>query len=222
MCGRMTSDRGGGACTAFPCRCSRQDREAIQCVPESRQIQAASHYRGGARQNQHVLLGTLPVWWKRDERGLINVKYETVRDKKTFHKDLAERRCLVLRWMAFRSGKARRVKRRSCHIRLKTGEPFAFAGVFETNKLEGKELQNFAIIQPRPMSFMQPIHNRMPVILNRDAESAWLNPDTSPEEALDILADPVPAEDMEAYIVSSNVNRQGMIDRTRENVLTGA
>jgi putative SOS response-associated peptidase YedK len=38
--------------------------------------------------------GLLPVWWKRDERGLINVKYETLRDKKTFHKDLAERRCL--------------------------------------------------------------------------------------------------------------------------------
>jgi putative SOS response-associated peptidase YedK len=40
--------------------------------------------------------GIVPVWWKRDTRGLVNVKYETLRDKKTFHKDLAERRCMVL------------------------------------------------------------------------------------------------------------------------------
>jgi putative SOS response-associated peptidase YedK len=49
----------------------------------------------------------------------------------------------------------------------------------------------------------------MPVILNRDAEAAWLNPDTSPEGALEILADPVSADEMEAYPVSSNVNRPG-------------
>jgi putative SOS response-associated peptidase YedK len=49
----------------------------------------------------------------------------------------------------------------------------------------------------------------MPVILNRDAEAAWLNPDTSPEDALEILADPVPADEMEAYTVPSNVNRPG-------------
>jgi putative SOS response-associated peptidase YedK len=40
--------------------------------------------------------GMVPVWWTRDTRGLINIKYETLRDKNTFRKDLAERRCLVL------------------------------------------------------------------------------------------------------------------------------
>ena len=47
---------------------------------------------------EHITLrywGIVPVWWKRDTRGLINVKYETLQEKKTFHKDLAERRCLV-------------------------------------------------------------------------------------------------------------------------------
>jgi putative SOS response-associated peptidase YedK len=152
--------------------------------------------------------GLVPVWWKRDERGLINVKYETLRDKKTFHKDLAERRCLVLA-DGFYEWKGEKGKKTPYHIHLKTGEPFAFAGVFETNKLEGKELDNFAIITTEPNELMAPIHNRMPVILNRDAEARWLNPDTSPEEALEILADPVSTDAMEAYTVSSKVNRPG-------------
>jgi putative SOS response-associated peptidase YedK len=152
--------------------------------------------------------GLVPVWWKQGERGLINVKYETLRDKNTFHKDLAERRCLVLA-DGFYEWKGEKGKKTPYYIHLKSGEPFAFAGVFETNKVQGKELQNFAIITSTPNELMQQIHNRMPVILNRDAEAAWLNPDTSPEGALEILADPVSADEMEAYPVSSNVNRPG-------------
>jgi putative SOS response-associated peptidase YedK len=152
--------------------------------------------------------GLVPAWWTRDERGLINVKYETLRDKKTFHKDLAERRCLVLA-DGFYEWKGEKGKKTPYYIHLKTGEPFAFAGVFETNKVDGKELQNFAIITTAPNELMQSIHNRMPVILNRDAEAAWLNPDTSPEGALEILAAPRSADEMEAYRVSPNVNRPG-------------
>jgi putative SOS response-associated peptidase YedK len=152
--------------------------------------------------------GLVPVWWKQGERGLINVKYETLRDKKTFHKDLAERRCLVLA-DGFYEWKGESGHKTPYYIHLKSGEPFAFAGVSETNKVGGKELQNFAIITTAPNELMRSIHNRMPVILNRDAEAAWLNPDTSPEEALDILADPVAADEMEAYTVSSKVNRPG-------------
>jgi putative SOS response-associated peptidase YedK len=152
--------------------------------------------------------GILPVWWKQGERGLINVKYETLRDKKTFHKDLAERRCLVLA-DGFYEWKGEKGKKTPYFIHLKTGEPFAFAGVFETNMVEGKELQNFAIITTEPNALMESIHSRMPVIINRDAEAAWLNPDTSPEGALEILTDPISADAMEAYRVTPNVNRPG-------------
>ena len=74
----------------------------------------------------------MPVWWTWDKRGLINIKYETLRDKRTFHKDLAERRCLVLadgfyEWKGAKGGKV------PYYIRLKGGEPFAFAGVYEEN-----------------------------------------------------------------------------------------
>jgi len=158
---------------------------------------------------EHITMrywGILPVWWKRDGRGLINVKYETLRDKKTFHKDLAERRCLVLA-DGFYEWKGEKGHKTPYYIRLKSGEPFAFAGLYEENKIEGKPAGTFAIITTEPNAFMQPIHNRMPVILQKDVEAEWLNPDIEPEQALTLLAHDIPAEAREAYAVSNKVNR---------------
>jgi putative SOS response-associated peptidase YedK len=173
---------------------------------------------------EHIALrywGLLPSWWKCDERGLVNIKYETLRDKKTFHKDLAERRCLVLA-DGFYEWKGEKGHKTPYYIHLKSGEPFAFAGLCEENELAGKSIETFAIITTEPNALMSTIHARMPVILNRDAEADWLNPDTSPETALEILSDPLLANSMEAYEVSKNVNRPGF-DRpeAREHQLMG-
>jgi putative SOS response-associated peptidase YedK len=54
---------------------------------------------------------------------------------------------------------------------------------------------------------MQTIRNRMPVILSKDVETEWLNPDVEPEQALDLLAQDIPARTLEAYPVSIKVNR---------------
>jgi putative SOS response-associated peptidase YedK len=54
---------------------------------------------------------------------------------------------------------------------------------------------------------MRMIHTRMPVILSKDVETEWLNPDTPPEQALELLAHDMPAKTMEAYPVSNRVNR---------------
>jgi putative SOS response-associated peptidase YedK len=150
--------------------------------------------------------GIVPVWWKRDMRGLINIKYETLRDKKVFHKDLAERRCMVLA-DGFYEWKGEKGHKIPYHIRLKTGEPFAFAGVYEENNIQGTPTSTFAIITTTPNALMQPIHNRMPVILSKALESEWLNPDIEPEQALGLLAHDIPAGTMEAYPVSTKVNR---------------
>jgi putative SOS response-associated peptidase YedK len=150
--------------------------------------------------------GIVPVWWKRDTRGLINVKYETLRDKKTFHKDLAERRCMVLSDGFYEWG-GERGHKTPYHIRLKNGEPFAFAGLYEENEIAGKPTSTFAIITTEPNELMQTIHNRMPVILSKGLESEWLNPDIEPEQALDLLAQDIPAKTMMVYPVSVKVNR---------------
>lgn len=150
--------------------------------------------------------GMVPRWWTRDKRGLINIQYETLRDKKTFRKDLAERRCLVLadgfyEWHGDKGHKT------PYYIHLASGEPFAFAGVYEDNLLAENPMATFAIITTAPNELMASIHHRMPVILNRDDERRWLHPETSPEEALAVLEHPVSADVMEAYPVSTAVNR---------------
>jgi putative SOS response-associated peptidase YedK len=84
------------------------------------------------------------------------------------------------------------------YVRLKSGEPFAFAGLYERDKLGSKPIDPFAIITTAPNALMAPIHNRIPVILSTDDEQAWINPDTSPEGALDIRGRPLSADAMEA------------------------
>lgn len=156
----------------------------------------------------HITLrywGLLPVWWSRDKRGLINVKYETLRDKHTFNKDLTESRCLILA-DGFYEWKGEKGRKKPYYIRLKSGEPFAFAGLYEANKLDGRPIETFAIVTTSPNALMAPIHNRMPVILSPDDEPVWIDPDTSPEGALEILSQPLSADVMEAYAVGNNVN----------------
>lgn len=159
----------------------------------------------------HITLrywGLLPVWWTRDKRGLINVKYETLRDKRTFRKDLADGRCLVLA-DGFFEWKGEKGRKTPHYIRLRSGEPFAFAGLYEANRLDGKPIGTFAIVTTTPNALMVPIHNRMPVILSPENEDAWVNPGTSPEQALEVLKRPLSAAAMAAYPVSRKVNNPG-------------
>ena len=52
---------------------------------------------------------------------------------------------------------------------------------------------------------MEPLHDRMPVILKDGQNQAWLDPGT-PTEALKGMTTPFPAKAMRAYPVSTLVN----------------
>ena len=54
---------------------------------------------------------------------------------------------------------------------------------------------------------MQPIHDRMPVILLPDAWEAWLDPDLKQEEILLPLLKPFDAGQMQAWAVPSAVGK---------------
>ena len=92
-------------------------------------------------------------------------------------------------------------------IILKTGEPFGFAGLWETWKSpEGAAIESCTIITTTPNALMEPIHNRMPVILSREAEPTWLNSANVETATLRELLAPYSADEMEAYEVSLLVN----------------
>ena len=137
---------------------------------------------------------------------MINARAETVAEKPSFRRALVRRRCLVLS-DGFFEWRKHGGKKTPVRVVLKSGEPFAFAGLWETWRPRGGEaIRSCTIITTEPNSFMEPIHNRMPVILSRDAESAWLDRGIEDADLLAGLLAPYPSEEMAAYQVSTLVN----------------
>ena len=152
--------------------------------------------------------GLIPFWAKDAKIGarMINARAETVAEKPAFRTALRKRRCLVLadgfyEWKKEEKGKT------PMYIAARSRGAFAMAGLFETWKSPEDELiHSCTVITTTPNDLMGEIHNRMPVILPKDAETTWLDPNLEEPEALTRLLTPYPAEEMEAYVVSMLVN----------------
>ena len=155
--------------------------------------------------------GLIPSWAKDSSVGnrLINARAETVAERNSFRSAFVRRRCLVLadgfyEWQ--RVGNAKRPMR----IVMKSGEPFAFAGLWDSwRDPNGEIVRSCTIITTEANELLHPIHNRMPVILPRDLESFWLDNDVEDRDALSNVMVPYQSAEMEAYEVSSLVNRPG-------------
>jgi putative SOS response-associated peptidase YedK len=92
-------------------------------------------------------------------------------------------------------------------IHFADGRTFAFAGLWE-RWLRGSSgpLETCTIITTRPNELVAGFHDRMPVILFPDRHAEWLERvPLAPEKLQDLLA-PCPANEMEAYPVSTYVN----------------
>ena len=152
--------------------------------------------------------GLIPSWAKDSAIGnrMINARAETVAEKPSFRRALQKRRCLVLA-DGFYEWKAEGKKKTPMYIALTDHQPFGFAGLWETWKSpEGETIHSCTIITTTPNTLMESIHTRMPVILPRDAEAAWL--DRSLEDPARLLPFLIPyaADTMDAYAVSPEVN----------------
>jgi putative SOS response-associated peptidase YedK len=92
-------------------------------------------------------------------------------------------------------------------ISLKSGEPFAFAGIWEENTGEdGQPLKTFAIITTQANALVSHVHDRMPVILKKEVEKTWIDYDIATEK-LYALLHPYPESLMQMYEMSTRVNR---------------
>ena len=149
---------------------------------------------------QRALWGIKPEWMDRPSRLLINARAETVNQRPTFTESFRQRRCLVIadgfyEWKATKEGK------QPYRIVLKTGEPFAFAGIWQ--EVAGERA--YVILTTDANKVTQPIHDRMPVILERGERVLWLDQELPAEAGLKLLS-PYPDDAMTAYRVSRAVN----------------
>ncbi len=152
--------------------------------------------------------GLIPSWARDPSvaNKMINARSETVAEKPSFRAALAKRRCLIpadgfYEWQKTASGK------RPMRITLASGEPFAFAGLWETwNTPKGDTVHTCTILTTSANETLSPIHNRMPVILTREAEDIWLDHTIQDKSLLKSLFVPYDPSETVAYEVSTLVN----------------
>ncbi len=152
--------------------------------------------------------GLVPHWSKDPRIGykMINARSEGIEEKPSFRGPLRERRCLVMADGFFEWHKVDKKTKTPYYFRLKSGEPFAFAGLWDLWENGGEQLCTFTIITTFPNELMEPIHARMPVILNERDEARWLDPEITDSKAVLPLLQPLCADKMECFRVSTIVN----------------
>ena len=90
---------------------------------------------------------------------------------------------------------------------MRSGEPFAFAGLWETwRNPDGQAIPSCTIITTEANDLLRPIHNRMPAILPKDAEALWLDMSVKDPTVLGSVLSPYLTDAMVAYEISSLVN----------------
>lgn len=160
------------------------------------------------REFQKLRWGLIPSWSKDLGIGvkLINARAETVAEKPAFRSAFKHRRCLVVA-DGFYEWQLQENQKQPYYFRLQQGKPFGFAGLWEQwRSPEGEEITSCTILTTEANELVQPIHQRMPVILQQQDYDVWLNPEVQTREPLQQLLRPYPSEAMTAYPVSKVVN----------------
>ena len=163
---------------------------------------------GETRRGGFMRWGLVP-WWAKDVSigsRMINARAETVAEKPAFRDALRSRRCLVLadgfyEWQ--RTGNAKRPMRAV----MRSGEPFAFAGLWSVWKdPDGNRVPSCAIITTTANDLLSPIHDRMPAVLPREMEALWLDSNVDDPNMLASVLAPFTDDAMQVYEVSDLVN----------------
>ncbi|HZP76637.1 MAG TPA: SOS response-associated peptidase [Pseudolabrys sp.] len=163
----------------------------------------------GRRQFALARWGLIPAWVKdpRDFSLLINARGETVNDKPAFNAAMRYRRCLIpadgfYEWQRM-GGRSR-----PFFVRRRDRAPFAFAGLWENwMGPNGEEVETAAIVTTRANATLASIHDRMPVIIPPGSFDAWLDCRAFDAQTASGLIKPSPDDLLEAYEVSTAVNR---------------
>lgn len=210
MCGRFTLTRTdpGRLASRFdlPSDFEIDERPRFNIAPTD-PVLAIRRSEQAKREAGRLRWGLVPGRWaqKSGQRPLINARVETVATQPAFKESFAERRCLIpadgfYEWRKDPDGKQPIWAHRA------DGELFSFAGLWASlSQQDDKPLVSCTLITCEPNATMRSIHNRMPVLLDPGLEEAWLDPDASTDDLLDLLV-PAPDDLLEIREVGDSVN----------------
>ena len=163
---------------------------------------------GEQRRGGFMRWGLVPHWAKDLSGGarMINARAETVAERPAFRDALKRRRCLVLadgfyEWRRSPNGRS------PMRIVMRSGEPFAFAGLWAVWRApDGNRIPSCTIITTTANDLLAPIHDRMPVVLPQGLEELWLDRSVDDPDVLASVLSPYPDDALTAYEVSTLVN----------------
>jgi putative SOS response-associated peptidase YedK len=207
MCGRYTlKTPAGEIISEFNLHGGAPDIRPRYNIAPTQDVLVVLRDDEGRNVARSVRWGLVPFWAKDPSIGnrMINARAESVQAKPAFRNAFAKRRCLVVadgfyEWLKRPGGK------QPYHIRRIDGRPFGFAGIWEEWGPRSEPLRSCAIITTTANPLLEPIHDRMPVILTGHSAAVWLDAASAADECAGMLR-PCPADDLCAYPVSNPVN----------------
>lgn len=162
---------------------------------------------GPGRSLTQLQWGLIPSWADDPAigSGMINARSESVATKPAFREAFRRRRCLIPADGFYEWRKNERPKQ-PYFIHLRDELPFAFAGLWEHWNHGELTIDSCTVVTTTANDLLRPLHERMPVILDRAGCEQWLDPALDDEARLQSLLTPYPSEQMAFYAVSTKVN----------------
>lgn len=157
--------------------------------------------------------GLIPAWAKDEKIGFqtINAKAESVQDKPAFRMSFQKKRCLIPADGYYEWAKDGSTKQ-PFRIVVRDRPIFAFAGLYDTwVSPDGKKISTYTIITTAANTLTEKLHPRMPVILPKEHQNAWLDSSASPDTLARLLV-PYDPSRMALYPVPpavGNVRNEG-------------
>lgn len=183
---------------------SEEFRQSYNIAPT--QIVSAVRVIEEARRYANLKWGLIPSWAKDASFAakLINARAETLLEKPSFRDAYKKRRCLIpasgfYEWEQTADGK------QPHYFYLNEREIFGFGGLWEEwqDRETGGMIETCTIITTDANAVLEPVHDRMPVIIEKKDYDRWLRADHTEVEE---LLKPFDAEKMASHAVSRAVN----------------
>jgi len=177
-------------------------------IAPTQQVAVIRQLDGAGNRLDFLKWGLIPSWAKDPSLGskMINARSETLEEKPAFRAPFKFRRCLVpasgfYEWEVLEGKKVPR------YFRLRDGAPMLFAGLWESWKApDGASVESCTILTTAANSLIEPLHLRMPVILQTGDFPLWLDRKLTDPGELKRLFAPYPAGEMEGWRGSTLAN----------------
>jgi putative SOS response-associated peptidase YedK len=177
-------------------------------IAPSQQIPVIGAKAGGHGRGLAIFKWGFVPHWANDAHGTkpFNARAETVATTPMFSESFRQRQCIIPA-NGFYEWKTVNKRKMPVHFRLKSGEPFGVADVWDVWNGPMGKVFTVAILTTSPNELTREVHDRMRVILGRGDEAGWLDPANHNAAKLQAMLRPYSADEMEAVQVNPALNK---------------